>query len=309
MSLCRRAPCLIGIALVALPTVAVAEVDEEIGLVYSAPKSCPSADEFFARVAARAPARRVGAARERTFEVTIESTQAGSHGALAIRTSDGLTVREVDGATCDETVSALVVVAALAIVAGRSPAPAPAPELRATSARPDARERPPWLAIGSGLARYHGVVPDWVYGVPAFVEIGRRHGPRMRVSLARTQAQQRVMPVGATEFRWTVGRVDLSPLTIARGRFDVAPSIGVEAGVLDGRGTKVAMPGGGSRLWLAPELALRLRLRVDRFALEIEGNVAAPLIRDRFFIAPGTTVHEVPRLTTGIGLTLAVGFP
>ncbi|MEO8700539.1 MAG: hypothetical protein ABI867_10870 [Kofleriaceae bacterium] len=299
MSVPRCAMGVIAVALVACPALVSAEA-EEIGLVYIAPKECPTAAEFFERVAERSSARLVGAARERTFEVAIVRTDTGMHGSLAIRTARGVSTREVGGVSCDETVSALVIVAALAIVE-TSPPLAPVVTLSAptTSARR-------WIVVGAGLARHRGVVPDWVYSIPVYVSLGRPNGVRVRVGMARSEQQQRVMAVGDTAFRWTTGRMDVSPLAVVRGRFDASPSLGLEAGVLEGRGTNIGMPARDARLWLAPDLALRARVLLDRFAVELEGTVAAPLIRDRFFIAPDTTVHEVPRLTFALGISLAM---
>ena len=317
----RHTLCLVGIAIVgqamgARPAEAEG-ADEAIGLTYTAPDGCATADEFLARLRARAPVR-VEADGARTFEITISTTTGGAHGSLAVHTAAGTTVREVDGQTCDETMSALVLVAALAIVAGTEPPPvvappvvvapvvvAPAPRgsvVRKTVPAPQRR-----IVVGSGLALYQGVAPAPVFGVPVFVAFGRDRGARLRVGFARSEQDQRIMPAGSTTFRWTTGRIDLSPVILTRGRFDVAPSIGIELGALDGQGAQVAMPTGGLRPWVAPDLAVRFRVQVDRCALELEGSLAVPVVRDRFFIAPGTTVHEVPRVTTGVGLTLAVG--
>jgi hypothetical protein len=260
---------------------------------------------------------RVAADGARRFEITIATTAGGAHGSLAVHTAAGTTVREVDGQTCDETMSALVVVAALAIVAGTEPPPVVAPPVvappvvaparRGAAVRKTAPPRPRRIAVGSGLALYRGVAPAPVFGVPVFAAFGRDRGSRLRVGFARSEQHQQVMPAGSTTFRWTTGRIDLSPVIVTRGRFDVAPAIGLELGALDGRGAQVAMPTGGLRPWVAPDLAVRFRVHADRFALELEGSLAVPVVRDRFFIGPGTTVHEVPRVTTAVGLTLAVG--
>jgi hypothetical protein len=129
---------------------------------------------------------------------------------------------------------------------------------------------------------------------------------RLRVGFARTAEVRQQMTVGTTAFRWTTGRIDFTPLTLALGRFDVSPAIGMELGAIDGEGAMVAKPDGGLRPWVAPDAALRFRMLVDRFSLELEGTVAAPLVRDRFYIAPATTVYQVPRVAAAVGLTLGV---
>ncbi|MDX2091774.1 MAG: hypothetical protein SFX73_28190 [Kofleriaceae bacterium] len=165
-------------------------------------------------------------------------------------------MREVDGETCKETVAALVVVVALAIEASASepppapdpalvPPPVPAPVRAAASARIAPHER--WFAVGTELARYQGLAPDALFGVPVFATFGRAQGPRVRVAFARTEQRSAPVSAGSSAFRWTGGRLDGSPLRFVRGRFVVSPALGVAVGVLDGRGTEVEMPGGGAR--------------------------------------------------------------
>ncbi len=277
--------------------------EEAINVRYEAPTGCGSAETFFAELAQRAPVRRVDTAT-RSFEIAITQDPTGiTHGALTIRTAEGDTVRAVDGASCEETIAALVVVASLAVTAGREITPVPPPPPRPTPSLVPAEH---WLAIGSGLGWHLGVVPESTFGMRAFVGIGRTRGRQLRLGIARTQEQPTMVAVGASEFRWTVGRVELRPIVFARGPFELAPSFGVEVGALTARGTQVASPAGGSRPWVAPSVAALVGLRVNRFTLELEGGLAAPLVRDRFFIAPGTTVHQVPVITGGVSLALIV---
>ena len=307
MSRRAHSPLWVGaFVLAASASAAAEERPESIRVTYQAPDGCGSADEFFARLAERAAVRRVETA-PRSFEVTITQDATGAtHGELAIRTAAGDSVRAVDGASCAETMAAIVVVASLAVAAEREirvvPVPVPVP----SPPRERARPRAPWLAVGSGLDRYFGVAPDPVFAVPAFVAIGRRHRPQLRLGFARTARQESMLAQGASEFRWTVGRLDVRPFALAWGPLEVAPALGLEAGALTARGTQVGSAAGGSRPWVAPEVAARVGLHFARFALELEGVVAAPLVRDRFFIAPGITVHQVPIATAGVGLALIV---
>lgn len=308
-----RSPLWVGALVIAWFGPAAADVRaEDIRITYAAPEGCGSADEFFAQLAARATVNRVETAPARSFEITIAQDPAGVvHGTLAIRSAAGESVREVDGASCAETIAALVVVASLAVSAEREAAPPiveppPPPIVVAPPPPPLVRVHDRWLAVGSGLGRYSGVLPEPVFGVPVFVAIGHASGPQLRVGFARTATQEAMLTAGTSEFRQTIGRLDARPIAFTRGAFELAPSIGIEAGALSAHGTQVGSPAGGMRPWVAPDVAVRAGVHVGRFALELEGLLSIPLVRDRYFIAPGATVHQVPVVTFGVGLALIV---
>lgn len=92
---------------------------EPIRIAYRSEGLCPSGDTFFGDVRARTdkirPAQ--GAERARTLKVDVEEGANESRGALAIVAEDGSTssVRTVRAKTCGDVVSALALVAALAI--------------------------------------------------------------------------------------------------------------------------------------------------------------------------------------------------
>ena len=310
-----RSPLWVGALVLGWLAPASADVRaEDIRITYAAPIGCGSADEFFAQLASRATVNRVEAAAARSFDITIAKDPAGVvHGTLAIRSAAGESVREVDGASCDETIAALIVVASLAVSAEReaappiAEAPPPPPPIVVTPPRPPpVRVRERWLAIGSGLGRYSGVLPAPVFGVPVFVAVGHPGGQQLRLGFARTATQEAMVTAGTSEFRQTIGRLDARPGALTWGVFELAPSIGIEAGALTARGTQVGSPAGGMRPWVAPDVTARAGVHIGRFALELEGLLAIPLIRDRYFIAPGITVHQVPVVTFGVGLALVV---
>jgi hypothetical protein len=271
---------------------------EPIRLVYTAPAGCPDDAAFFAAVTRRARAVRVDDSAARIFEVSIADANGAVRGTLAVTTADGkIATREVSGATCDETASGLALTTALAIeerIERVAPPPPVAPS-------------PRWhLVTGAGLAVHTGLTPRVIFGAPVFVSVGRERGWRIRAELVRTERQDLAMSAGNVDFQWTAGRLDACPFALELGLFDVSPCVGLEGGILVGHGTEVAMPAGGARPWIAPDAALRWRIKLGRVAVELEGLVAAPLVRDRFFIAPNTTVHQVPAATTSLAASLAV---
>ena len=280
---------------------------EPIVLEYSAPAGCPDADAFFAGVRARANASRATRAEhgERTFRVAIGAGDPLLLGTLEIVAADGATTREVSGATCAETVSALALVAALAIEERAAVPVRPAGDGAAGRGRGVERrvERgsAPWgVTVGAGFGRYDGVAPSAAYGIPVFVAIARGH-QQARLGVAVTGRAGDAM----ADFRWTSGRVEACPYVVAIDRVDVAPCLGFEAGAIDARGLATGMPASDLRPWLAPDGVLRLTVHIGPAAVELEGALAVPLVRDRFFIAPSTTVHETPAITSGATANLA----
>lgn len=118
---------------------------EPLRVDYRREGACPDGDAFFGAVRARTEKARPATSGEaaRTLKVTVAEEARGSRGTLAIVAADGASstsVREVRAATCDDVVSALALVAALAIDPEARTTPvalAPAPSSSALFA-PDA---------------------------------------------------------------------------------------------------------------------------------------------------------------------------
>jgi hypothetical protein len=117
---------------------------EPLRVDYRREGACPDGDAFFGAVRARTEKARPATSGEaaRTLKVTVAEEARGSRGTLAIVAADGASstsVREVRAATCDDVVSALALVAALAIDPEARTTPvalAPAPAPSASSAPP-----------------------------------------------------------------------------------------------------------------------------------------------------------------------------
>ncbi len=118
---------------------------EPLRVDYRREGACPDGDAFFGAVRARTEKARPATSGEaaRTLKVTVAEEARGSRGTLAIVAADGASstsVREVRAATCDDVVSALALVAALAIDPEARTTPvalAPAPST-SSSSTPDA---------------------------------------------------------------------------------------------------------------------------------------------------------------------------
>jgi hypothetical protein len=143
--------------------------------------------------------------------------------------------------------------------------------------------------------------------VPVFATARRdATGPRLRLGVVRTLRGDVTMRAGTADFRWTIVRAETCPYVLVHDVLEVAPCLGFEAGVVDARGTRVDMPAVDRRPWLAPDATLRLGVRHGRFALELEGTLSIPMVRDRFYLAPSTTIHEVPEVTTIVGTHVTI---
>lgn len=284
---------LVGVAVVAGAVRAASA--EPVRITYAAPAGCPDEADVVARLADKANARRADRGPARVFAIAIARDDAGFHGTIAI---DGV-AREVAAGTCEEVVDALVIVAALA-VEERAPA-VPPPVVIAPAPH---REPERWyLVAGAGVARYAGMTPSARLGVPVYV--AARHGhSELRATFDATTRDDLAM----ASFRWTAGRLEGCPYVATAGAVDVAPCAGVQLGVLEGEGTAIAEAGSDTRPWIAPDAALRIRARAGRAAVELEGTLAVPVVRDRYYIAPANTIHEVPWLAYGLGASLAFEF-
>lgn len=292
----------LALVVVAWTARAAAADPEPVRITYGAPDGCPSEDEFVARLDREAHARRVDRGAVRTFAFAIARDPAGFRGSLAV---DGA-AREVSAATCGEVASALVLVAALAIeerAPAPTPPPAPVPAPAPPAPAPSHEVTRLRLAVGAGVARYSGMTPSARLGVPVSVVAwyGRRE---LRATFDATTSDDTAM----ASFRWTAGRLEICPYVVALGHTELAPYAGVQLGALTGRGTGIDQAATETRPWIAPEAGLRARQWLGSVALEVEATAAAPLVRDRYYIAPMSTIHEVPAVAWGVAAGLVVEF-
>jgi hypothetical protein len=270
---------------------------ERIRLTYDAVASCPDREQLVALIAAHAQVIVVDDPGARGFAVSIVADADGLRGELSIAGA----VRDVRGATCDEVVAAIALVAALAI---EEQAPKPEPRV-VTPVVPDPERR--WrLAAGGGVGMFTGMAPTARMGAPIFLEAAREHGPQLRLAFDLTTRDDVIDDAGSTSFRWTAGRIDGCPFVWERGAFELAPCLGLELGVTNARGVDVAMAAASDRPWITPAAILRLGVRFGRATVAAEGSVGAPLVRDRFLIGPDVTVYQVPAIATNLALTLAI---
>ena len=338
----RGTPAL-SIAVAVVPLAAAARGDEEpISIDYAAGPGCPGKDEFVARVLARTSRPRFvpSGPGVRGFVVRARAENGSATGNVAALGDRAGNARELRSDDCDEIVSALALIVALAVDPGAStaapprhappqPAPSPAPtepppQLPASqSLEPvhEARtERPSPRSVWFGQVRAGTMVLIAESTVPFFgasvaVEWqGERFGafaPAARLSIGAGESLT-VHPAGGGGARFSLlsAAIGLSPVVFNVTRsITLRPVLGFEVGRLaasgEPAGAIVYVRPTAKRPWLAIHEVLRLQIDCGRgWLFDVEAGAAQPLQNDTFeFHNPEITVLSVPRLAP----TVAVG--
>ena len=326
--------------LVATPAAAQPATDP-VRFDYRAPAGCPDADVFARRVAERTARGRPAEHGElsRTFVVSVTLDEEGAGARVEFTDTRGTHVtRAVRGETCDEVVSAIALVTALAIDAGTSdeseampaiaPAPSPAASVQPAPAPPaPGRKRAfpapePDVVVGSvgvetNVTTWLGPAPT--LGVGLFGEIGAYAGASARFTLLATSAST-LVPLEETsryrrgDFRALVARVEGCPVAALLGAgFRVVPCLAVGIGALEGAGQQQTVSPARSKtiFWADAVASLRLDWTVaDSLVFFAEGELGVPLVRHLFvFDGPRDDVWSVPVAGAGASLGMAWRFP
>jgi hypothetical protein len=321
----------------------------EVGIhvEYAAPAGCPSADAFFQAIRARAPGARERAAPAPgpTFVVSIDSAGPETSGHLSFRAEDGSErERSVTGDTCEEVVSALALIAALAIdpdAAARPPAaiggppapppacpppatvivPAPAaprgPRLAAPAAPASAGAFPRRsfeLALGVDASLAFGVGPRPLFGTPVWLALAAlasgRLRPVARIGFERASSGVSDASGPTATFTWTVGFAEICPHRWTLGSVSFEPCGLFEGGVVDAAGVNVVP----ARRTAAARFALGVLGRAEwsimgPVFLDFEGGARAPLERTAYFFEPDALFYESPAVAGFGGVGVGARFP
>lgn len=291
---------------------------EPIVLSYSAPAQCPAESAFFDGVRARTSRvrRTDDDASARRFSVTVEPRGAGYRASLQIETAAGrVNRRDVDGATCGEVVSAVALVAALAIdpeaslepqplaPVGPSPPvtdtpasspppltvaeqPHPAPVLDTgpamTSERVSRTTAYRW-SVGGGPELLIAAVPSVAYGGGAHVDLAPRSNdpvaPSFRAALLGLTTHL-VHGGAAAQLTWWLARAEVCPLRLGTANAAVEACARLSAGGLSIAGEGVDRPASSTRAWADAGLAAHLRwIAAPRLELSAVPALVLPLRR------------------------------
>jgi hypothetical protein len=322
-----------GMVLVAglgVPRIAASQPSEEpVRVEYQGPPVCPSESAFFDAVLARTPrARRApDSAPARTFVVDLKSSNDESTGRLLIRAVDGTsTEREVTGDTCDEVVSALALITALAVdpsavtrpmALAKPAAPSEAP-VRASAGETAAPVAPSddrrWhLAMNIDASAATGAAPRALIGPSAVVQIilpkslGLAPSIHLGFELASTGDVDQNGPTAS--FSSTLGRLELCPNWWTWGSMNLEPCALLEAGALSGSGSNVVPSRSNTHAWIAAGAVGRAEWFFYRaIFLDLEGGLRVPFYRTSFFFEPNTPIYETSPVGGLVGVGLGARF-
>jgi len=325
---------------------AEAQVSSPVTLSYRASSSCPSSEVFVERVRARRPGIRVAApGDDASLDVAVHVSRSatGHRGEIAI----GGRSRAVEGASCGDVVTALALVAALLLDGGdddrtdrpaRSTSPSAASPSTSASASasvsgpvsgpPSPRTSPvapaPLDERGavderegrdrSAAVVVHGEVV--ALGAPRFAARGvvslrlRVGSGFLAVGGGYTRADAAPVPDRA-EASLVTGGFEACPwrLRLAR-RLSLLPCTTIDAGILTLHGAGVPLATARSRGWVAPGGAAWLEVDLTAWAfVALRVGVAAPLVRDTFYVRPDEDVFRASALVASGGLAAGARFP
>jgi hypothetical protein len=332
----RAARLACHVCLASLGVSARASADDHVPLVleYSAPPACPGADRFLDEIAARTSRARPAKPDERatTLTVVIKDVAGGDKGTLKLQAADGATsARQVSAADCEQVVSALALMTALAIDPNAvtdpvavtkpptqkpseppAPKPAPASEPKAPPPKPEpSRAR---FEVGAAFAMLAGATPEPLFMARPFVELGTA-GPSpwsraLRISAAygrRTVIAQE----GGAEYTLLTGRIEGCPARFrAMPALQLSPCVAIDAGRLEAVGVGVTPVQSAKAPWVAPGLVARVEWEIaNLLVVEVSGEILFPLVRDRFFVNSDTTLYRTSPVAGGAAAGLGVRFP
>lgn len=316
-----------GLAVLAVLAVAMgaariaAAQDVSVRIDYSAPGECPAAPAFQREVETRLDRGRIAGSTDlaRTYRVTVESRQDGARVTLEFTDHDGSRAsREVTSASCEEAVSAMALITALAIEARvakegvaptplpatpSSPPPPPPPPDESPAPPPTPRAAPATVfGFGASVGIERGFAPKVAPAVAAVAEL-LHHQHAARASLFYSDTGPATIDAGSAEFALVALRLSGCPWRLSAGTsVALVPCAGLDAGVVRAAGQeseRIVRPKSAREPWLAAHALGRVELSPDPgLSFGVEGAVGFPLTRHEFvFEKPAAVVHEVPAVS------------
>lgn len=300
-------------------------------LEYWAHGRCPDAIEFARQIRSRAPRLRPAEGDEPAlgFYAELDDRSGYATGSLTARSPDGREVtRTVRGPTCDDVVTALALIAALAadpvqpveVPAASESASRNAASRKRAPRTPDSDEpidetpyrafdepslaeaTPRWTyGVGGGLEFNSAIAPSPGYGLSIAFEAESPGGSAGRAfwSLSAIRAASPSTPIagGNASFSWLAFRLDgcpvhwpeLTPLFFRPCAFiDVGALQGSVSNGSDGAGN-------ATHTWASAGAFGRLEALVgDVISFQLDGGVVAPLSHGEFRDASDTVSFRVP---------------
>jgi hypothetical protein len=186
---------------------------------------------------------------------------------------------------------------------------------KGTVREPSASDRasPLRFSVGAHAGLSGGVTPRVLVSAPVFVEIadGRDalFAPALRLRFEHAGSGTVHEAGGGALFTWTTASADACPLAWSPARVRLLPCARVEAGALHASGVDLKVSRSDTRLWFAVGAVARAQLRITGplFA-ELEVGAFLPIVRDRFFFEPDSTLFRAPIVGWSGAAGLGVAF-
>lgn len=279
-----------------------AEVDV-VKLDYAAPDGCPDREAFVAQIVERTPAVRFEATAPRTFAVAVVTTPDGFSGTLVV---DSTADKQLAAARCDDLVSALALVTALAIdptIDLTAPPVKPAPIAVVAAPRPPVSRWRPDVTVGALVDT--GVTPDPLLAGVVQWRVSRR---AWSIEASFIGGRDTTMHEGGTAtFTWLA--VQPAACLVMRRTVELAGCGHVELGLVRAAGEEIVNGRALNRLWWTAGVHGDARWPArSRGFLQLQLGVSVPLTRDRYRFNPGVVVHETSAVTAWLGVGVGVRF-
>jgi len=311
-----RALGALGVLLSARAALAAPPPGQPFRLEYWAHGACPDALEFSRQIRSRAPRLRPAEGDEPAlgFYAELDDRNGYATGRLTARSPDGREVtRTVRGPTCDDVVTALALIAALAAdpvqplevpaseSSGRKRTPRPAPRTPDSRLGPDetpyrafdepsiAEPEERWTyGVGGGLEFNSAIAPSPSFGLSVVLEAEAPGGSPARAfwSLSVIRAASGSTPTagGDASFSWLAFRAvgcparwpELKPLFLR-------PCAFFDVGALQGSVSTDAVSHNSTRAWASAGAFGRIEAQVaEVISFQLDGGIVAPLTPGEF---------------------------
>jgi hypothetical protein len=293
-----------SVALLLLTSPAVSTADPE--LAYQAPDDCPSVADFRRQLAMRR--RDEGRIEAAALRVRIVAKGGGFAGSIEISAADPVS-REIEGVECDEVVSALAVIAALALDQAAAEMVDGSDDVaRAGAGSP--RLAPPletptgaWISnLGAGLAAVSGPSPGVLVAAVLAAEVEHAGAEPLAPSFvveSLAAEQGLIGPDGEdARFRWLALRFGVCPLRVGQplGVW-FRPCAAADLGVVRAEGRNLPRTYVHTVPWLAIGALPRAGWASSNWYVTATAGALGIITQDDFVVRrPDRRVHRVPAL-------------
>jgi hypothetical protein len=316
-------------------------------ITYEAAPACPGAEVFLDEIHRRTSLARAAAPTDEALEVVVRIVRRGtlSSGHLLVGQGRDGVVRDIDGESCDEVVSALALVTALAIDPNASmapkppPAPLPAPPPTPTVDPPEQAHRLPPDLLADPLPVLVDVAPPpeppasrWLVGARALADVAvaprallggglfahrlldARFAPSVRLALDVAGTGGFDAGPGGVWFLRVLGRVQGCVFSLRPVSWlSVDPCLELQGGALHAEGVlqgAVHFVRQTTIAWAGAGLLPRVGVELGSATLDLQGGPVFPAVRHAFvFVDPAYTISTVPPVTVTMALGLGGRFP